>query len=254
MTMQGQIRQTMDTGVVPALALENVSLRLGGRAVLNDITLTADERRIGLVGRNGSGKTTLGRVIAGLAQPDAGAVRIHGVDTVRDRKAALRTVGILFQNPDHQIIFPTVDEEISFGLRQLGHDKTSATGEVARMLARFDKEHWTGAATHTLSQGQKQLLCLMAVLVMRPRFIVLDEPFSGLDIPTRMQLERYVATVDATILHITHDPAGVRSYDRVVWMEAGQICQNDDAARVLPLFEEQMAKWGTQDDLSDLHH
>ena len=75
-------------------------------------------------------------------------------------------------------------------------DRDAAARETSAILSRFGKSGWHGAATHSLSQGQKQLVCLMAVLAMRPRLIVLDEPYSGLDIPTRMQLVRYVDAVD----------------------------------------------------------
>jgi biotin transport system ATP-binding protein len=204
------------------------------------------------VGRNGSGKTTLARVIAGLVAPSSGTARIDGTDMARDRRAALCTVGIIFQNPDHQIIFPTVEEELSFGLVQMGRSRAEAAEEVRAMLDLFGKAHWAGAATHSLSQGQKQLVCLMAVLAMRPRVILLDEPYSGLDIPTRMQLERHVAGIDATVLQITHDPDTVRQFDRVLWIDGGTLRRDGPAAEVLPEFEAHMRMLGGRNDLSDL--
>ncbi|GGA19716.1 MAG: ABC transporter ATP-binding protein [Rhodobacteraceae bacterium] len=236
----------------PLLELAGVTVRLNGAEVLRDVSLRASDRRIAIVGRNGSGKTTLARVIAGLQPVDAGTATIGGSDMARDRKAALRAVGILFQNPDHQIIFPTVEEEISFGLLQLGQGRDAAREATREILARFGKSHWAEAATHALSQGQKQLVCLMSVLAMRPALIVLDEPYSGLDIPTRMQLMRHVDGVDATVVQITHDPASVRHYDRVVWIDEGRVRQDGPAAEVLAAFEQQMTAWGGADDLSDL--
>lgn len=82
------------------LHLDAVTVRLGGRLVLDRLSLSLTEPRIGVVGRNGSGKSTLLRLLAGLIAPDSGAVRVEGFDPARDRKAMLRTVGILFQNPD----------------------------------------------------------------------------------------------------------------------------------------------------------
>lgn len=240
------------TGKPPALVLRGVSVRLGGPAILHDISFDIRERRIGIVGRNGSGKTTLARVIAGLLAPDGGTAEIDGTDMAKDRKAALRTVGILFQNPDHQIIFPTVEEEISFGLVQMGRKRDAAALETREILQRFGKSHWAGAATHALSQGQKQLVCLMAVLAMRPAVIVLDEPYSGLDIPTRLQLMRFVDEVEASVIQITHDPDSVRHFERVIWVDRGRIREDGEAAGVLAEFEGQMRNWGEQDDLSDL--
>jgi biotin transport system ATP-binding protein len=246
------IRPTAGAVVAPELALQDVSVQLGDVDVLSDVSFRMRERRIGIVGRNGSGKTTLARVIAGLLPPSKGTARIDGDNMARDRKAALRAVGILFQNPDHQIIFPTVGEEIAFGLIQLGRSREEAARDTAHILARFGKTDLHGAATHALSQGQKQLVCLMAVLAMEPRLIVLDEPYSGLDIPTRMQLMRYVDAVQATVVLITHDPESVRHFERVIWLDRGAIRMDGPANEVLAAFERQMAAWGQDDDLSDL--
>ncbi len=232
--------------------IRDVSLALEGRQILQGITLQADAARIGIVGRNGSGKSTLARVIAGLQAPDSGNVRIHGVDVARDRRAAIRTVGILFQNPDHQIIFPTVDEEIAFGLGQLGQSKSEAADGVRAILDRFGKAHWASAAIHPLSQGQKQLVCLMSILAMRPALIVLDEPLSGLDIPTRMQLMRYLDGANAQLIHISHDPGVLAGYDRVLWIAGGRIAEDGAPGAVLAAFTSEMQRLGGLDDIADL--
>ncbi|MFD0860271.1 energy-coupling factor ABC transporter ATP-binding protein [Roseovarius aquimarinus] len=234
------------------LDMTDVSLTREGCAILRGISVRADEARIGVVGRNGSGKSTLARVIAGLELPDEGRVRLGGTDMARDRRAAIRTVGILFQNPDHQIIFPTVDEEIAFGLRQLGRTVAEAAEGVRAILARFGKAHWAGAAIHPLSQGQKQLVCLMSILAMRPQLIVLDEPLSGLDIPTRMQLMRYLESAEAQLIHISHDPDVLRDYERVLWIADGRIAQDGAAAPVLAAFTAEMERLGGMDDIADL--
>ena len=232
--------------------LRGIGVTLAGRAVLRDVTARLAEGRIGIVGRNGSGKTTLARVIAGLIVPDAGDARAFGIDMAQDRRAALKDVGIIFQNPDHQIIFPTVIEEIAFGLTQQGLRQPQAEAEAHQMLVRFGKAHWANAATHSLSQGQKQLLCLMSVLAMRPRVIVMDEPFSGLDIPTRLQLMRYLDGIAAQVVLVTHDPAQVRDFDRILWLEGGRLTADGPPAQVLPAFETQMLDWGGMDDLAHL--
>tara|TARA_R110002049_G_scaffold44333_3_gene129923 strand:- start:171749 stop:172483 length:735 start_codon:yes stop_codon:yes gene_type:complete len=242
----------MTSPTAPLISVEAVQYAPGGVDVLRDVSLQSDARRIGIVGRNGSGKTSLARVIAGLVAPDAGKVRLAGIDVARDRKAALGIVGILFQNPDHQIIFPTVEEEIGFGLRQLGQSKAEAARGVAAILARFDKGHWAQAAIHQLSQGQRQLVCLMAVLAMQPRVIILDEPFAGLDIPTAMHLARVLDGVEAVLIHITHDPAVLRGYDHVLWLEQGRVVEQGRPDSVLRAFSHRMQKLGADDDLSDL--
>lgn len=232
--------------------MRDVSLHVDGKTLLSQITVNANERRIGIVGRNGSGKTTLARVLAGLVPATEGSVKIAGIDVARDRKGALGRIGILFQNPDHQIIFPTVEEEIAFGLTQMGQSADEAAQGVAQILAQFDKSHWAKAAIHQLSQGQRQLVCLMSVLVMAPSVIILDEPFAGLDIPTTKQLARLLAGLDVTLVLITHDPDVLRDYDRVLWIDSGVIVQDDNPAPVLAAFEARMDHIGDSDDLSHL--
>lgn len=242
----------MSPPAAPLIALRDVSYLPDDKPVLSGITLETDAKRIGIVGRNGSGKTTLARMIAGLVAPDKGTVRICSADVARNRKAALAAVGILFQNPDHQIIFPTVEEEIAFGLTQMGKNTAEVKASVAAILQRFGKAHWAEAAIHQLSQGQRQLVCLMSVLAMEPRVIVLDEPFAGLDIPTTRQLARVLDSLDVCLVMITHDPAMLDGYDRVLWIDAGRIVQDGPAGPVLAAFTEQMTQLGGGDDLSDL--
>lgn len=235
-----------------AILVSDVSYAPGGTPILDAVTFRATENRIGIVGRNGSGKTTLARVMAGLIEPSAGRVTIAGVDVAKDRKSAVATVGILFQNPDHQIIFPTVEEEIGFGLLQSGQTRSAARDNTHDILARFGKEHWAKAAIHQMSQGQKQLVCLMSILVMKPEVILLDEPFSGLDIPTRLQLGRYLAQIETALVHISHDPASLAGYQRVIWLDRGKIVQDGAAQPTLAAFARRMAEIGGGDDISDL--
>ena len=230
--------------------LEGVSLAKGGRAIFEGLTLALSERRIGLVGRNGSGKSQLARLVCGLVLPDAGTVRVAGVDVGRDRRRAIDTVGILFQNPDHQIIFPTVAEEIAFGLGQLGEDKAGARSGALEMLSRFGCTDWADRPVHVLSQGQRHLVCLMAVLAMQPGLIVLDEPLSGLDIPTTRALTAYLDRLDQQIIHITHDPATLAGYSRILWLDQGKIALDGARDQVLPAYVAAME--GGHDDLADL--
>lgn len=243
------------TDPIPAashLRLDALGHELEGRVVLQDISVETRARRIGIVGRNGSGKSTLARLLAGLIAPTQGSLRINGCDLATDRKAALREVGILFQNPDHQIIFPTVLEEIAFGLRQQGASKRAAEAQAHETLTRFDKEGWRDAYVTTLSQGQKQLLCLMAVSAMAPKLLILDEPFSGLDIPTKAQLARYLGLYRGTLIQITHDPREVETYDEVLWLDQGRLRMHGAVGEVLPAYIEEMTRQGEADDIADL--
>lgn len=207
--------------------------------ILTGIDLHLSERRIGILGRNGSGKSTLLRLMAGLIAPTRGTVTVDGTDPA-DRRAALRSIGILFQNPDHQIIFPTVEEELAFGLRQMGHSAREAEAAVRATLAAEGRSPWAGRLVHTLSQGQKQYLCLLAILMMGPRTILLDEPFAALDLPSRIALRRRLAALPQRLITITHDPEAVMECDRVLWLEGGRIHDDGPPARIRPAFMAKM--------------
>ncbi len=223
----------------------------GDRLVLDLPDLRIPEKRVGIVGRNGSGKTTLMRVLAGLQAVDAGRVLVNGADVAGDRQAAIRAVGILFQNPDHQIIFPTVEEEISFGLQQLGQSGDKLVDNLCKTLARFGKEDWRERHIQTLSGGQRHLVCLMAVLAMKPGTILLDEPFAGLDIPVTRALKHAIDGLEEQVVMITHDAARLQDFDRVIWLEGGRIERDGTPAQVLPVYLEKMNREGT-DAIADL--
>ncbi len=239
---------------LPVIKLDRACVTLQGRKVLRDITLTLSEPRIGIIGRNGSGKTTLLRLIAGLIAPTTGQVRVGSLNPAQDRKAMLGQLGILFQNPDHQILFPTVREELGFGLRQMGLSASEADARVLQMLAAEGRSAWADAPCHHLSQGQRHYLCLMAVVLMGPQTLLLDEPLAGLDLPTQARLSRRFACLPQRLITISHDPASVRDCDRVIWLEGGAIRADGAPAPVLTAFEAEMERIGGADadtDLSD---
>lgn len=223
-----------------AITLRDVGYVREGRAVLSGISLDLSEGRIGVIGMNGAGKTQLLRLIAGLAAPDAGRVRLGAIDPARDRAAAIARIGILFQNPDHQIIFPTVDEELAFGLTEAGAAPDEAAARVSATLARFGRADWAGRHVQTLSQGQRHLLCLMAVLAMEPQWILLDEPFSALDLATTMRLHAILDDLPQRIIQVTHDLDALAGYDRVIWLDSGGVAADGRPDVVLPAYRTAM--------------
>lgn len=235
-----------------SILLDKAGYAVAGRQLLSDLTLHSTARHIGIVGRNGSGKSTLARLLAGLVAPDGGRVRIAGIDPFRDRRAAIDRIGILFQNPEHQLIFPRVDEEIAFGLRQQGLSRAEAAARTETALAGFDKLHWKDAIIATLSQGQKHLVCMIAVLAMRPELLILDEPYAGLDIPTRRQLARYLRRSGVRTCHISHEPADLAHCDEVFWLDHGRIVAQGPPDRLLAQFTTEMNRLGELDDIADL--
>ena len=170
------------------IEISSASVLYGKERVLENISLSIREKRVGFIGRNGSGKTTLLRILAGLQELKNGKVLIDGTEVAKERKAAIKKVVIIFQNPDHQIIFPTVGEELRFGLTQLGLKRNDADLKVIACLKKYDKIDWFERSISTLSQGQKHLVCLLSVLLMKPRVLLLDEPFTGIDVKTEDQI------------------------------------------------------------------
>ena len=236
------------------IVLTDASVLLGGRMVLSGLTLSLTEARIAILGRNGSGKTTLLRLIAGLVAPSGGSVRVDGIDPFTDRKGILSALGILFQNPDHQILFPTVEEELAFGLIQQGQARPAAQAQVQAALARDGRAHWAKLPVTALSQGQRHYLCLLAVLLMQPRTILLDEPLAGLDLPTQARLARRFAGLPQRLVTITHDPASLADADRVIWLEDGRIAADGPPGAVIPDYLDQMARIGASDADTDPSH
>lgn len=234
------------------VSLRDVEVRLGGTTLLAGITVELTEPRIAIVGRNGSGKSTLLRVIAGLLEASSGAVLVDGRDPFSDREAMIRQIGILFQNPDHQILFPTVAQELAFGLRQQGVSAGEAATRVLGFLEREGRRDWLQRPTHLLSQGQRQYLCLAAVLLMEPATILLDEPFSGLDLPTRSWLKRRLSALDQQTIIVTHDVDDIGGCDRVLWIEAGRIVADGAPTSVLGPYLARMAELGEADVCADV--
>ena len=250
MNMKSPAESSTTTGC--AIRLDQVCLEVEGKQVINQLSLETNARRLGVIGRNGSGKSTLSRLLSGLIDTTSGELEIAGFNPFKDRRAALREVGLLFQNPEHQIIFPTVLEEVIFGLRQLGQDKATAKHNALEVLSRFGKEHWQDVHCSALSQGQKHLVCLMSIVAMKPNLIILDEPFAGLDIPTKRQLQRYLDTFSGSLIHISHDPDDLQNYDQLLWLEAGQVEALGQSDEVMPRYLVAMHKLGESDDISDL--
>ncbi len=221
------------------ILFDDVTLRRGEREVLSALSLELGEPRIGLIGDNGSGKSSLARLLNGLLVPDSGRVRVHGLDSAADSAQLPRKVGFIFQNPDHQIIFPTVIEEVAFSLEQTGLPRRAAAAEARSALARHGRAHWADRPVHTLSEGEKQFLCIIAVLVMEPSVLVLDEPFSSLDLPTRLRLERLIATLPQQVVLIAHELDAFATYDRVIWLDRGRVAMDGAPAAVVAAYRAQ---------------
>lgn len=219
-----------------------VALSRDGRRVFDDLSLDLTQRRIGLVGDNGSGKSTLLRLANGLLRADAGDVVANGRRL--QGRALADGVGFVFQNPDHQIIFPTVGEEIAFGLTERGASAADARRAVDDLLMQHGCAGWAERAIHELSEGQKQLVCILAVIAPAPAILLLDEPFSSLDLPTRLSLSARLAQLPQQIVMASHDLDLLQNFDRVIWLDRGTVRADNAPAEVLPLYRAHAAARG----------
>ena len=152
--------------IEPKLVLNKISYETFGKVILENLTLSLGEKSIGIIGKNGSGKSTLAKILCGLIDPSSGELEVYTAGNIKSYPGL--DVGIVFQNPDHQIIFGTVEDEIGFGLKNLGYAKSEIKNKIAMTLQKFNKSSWIGLSTATLSHGQKQLLCIMSVFAMDP--------------------------------------------------------------------------------------
>lgn len=220
------------------ISFDHVSIERSGATIISDVSVVLPDQRVGIIGRNGSGKSTLVRSLNGLLSISAGSLVVHGVSSGEGAKKLARVTGFVFQNPDHQLIFPTALEELSFGLRQLGVGKADAKAQGLALLKEHGIAELAERPVHELSEGQKQLICILAVLIMEPKLVVLDEPFSSLDLRTRAALRRKLEKLDQQIIFVSHELDALRDYDKVLWIEDGRVKQLGAPVDVLAAYQE----------------
>ncbi|QLY33269.1 ABC transporter ATP-binding protein [Nocardia huaxiensis] len=205
------------------IELEAVSHRFAEREVLRDIDLTLTEDRIAVIGANGSGKSTFARLLNGLQVPTDGHVKVDGLDTRKQGKAVRRAVGFVFQDPDVQIVMPTVGEDVAFGLKHHGLSKSEAAERTTEVLAEFGLSEYRDHPAHLLSGGQKQLLAIAAVLAVKPKYMIFDEPTTLLDLRNKRRITRLLHELPQQLVVISHDLDLLTDFDRVLVIDHGRI-------------------------------
>jgi biotin transport system ATP-binding protein len=223
------------------IEFKNVSVERERRLVLTDLSLTLSEQRIGVVGPNGSGKSSLVRLVNGLLLPKTGQVSVNGLDTAREVGAVRRKVGFVFQNPDNQIVFPVVHEDIEFGLKLREPDPKRRTLRAQAALERLGVGHLTERSVHTLSGGERQLVALAAVLATEPEILVFDEPTTQLDLRLRNRFERHLAELPQPALVVSHDLSLMRQMNRVLVIDQGRLAFDGAPTEALDWYQEHCA-------------
>ena len=197
---------------------------------LDHINLTInDGEHVAVLGRNGCGKSTLAKHLNGLLLPTEGSVIVDGFDTKDEMHAldVLQRVGMVFQNPDNQLVATTVLEEVAFGPENLGLSRETIWERVNEALEMVQMSDFREAAPHHLSGGQKQRLAIAGIIAMRPQTIVFDEPTAMLDPDGRKEVISTMLRLNKeeglTIVNITHFMEEAVLADRVVVMDDGHI-------------------------------
>lgn len=184
---------------------------------------------VAVLGHNGSGKSTLAKHLNAILLPTGGKVYVDGIDTVDEEKLLdiRRTVGMVFQNPDNQIVANVVEEDVAFAPENLGLPPQEIRERVDLALKLVGMSQYATHAPHLLSGGQKQRIAIAGVLAMRPRCIVLDEPTAMLDPVGRKEVMATIQDLNTragvTVVLITHHMDEAAQADRLVVMSKGQI-------------------------------
>ena len=223
------------------IQFKNVYAKRDEQSVLSELNLSVGERRIGVIGSNGSGKSSLIRLLNGLLLPDSGQVLIDGLDTRYDVMAIRRKIGFVFQNPDNQIVFPVVHEDIEFGLKQRLADPAQRALKARETLERLNIAHLFARVTHSLSGGERQLVALAAVLATEPALLVFDEPTTQLDLRMRNRFESILRDLPQPAIVVSHDLALMQTMERVLVVGEGRLVFDGEPATAIDWYREHCA-------------
>ena len=210
----------------------------GVEALKNVSLVIKNGEFIAIMGQNGAGKTTLVKHFNGLLKPSKGTIRVDGVETTKTSVAALaRTVGFVFQNPDHQLFSETVEEEIVFALKNFGFEEEAIQKRVTWALNLLGLTQYRKTSPFMLSGGERKRVALASVLAWDPQILILDEPTIGQDYQQKEKLRQFIVQMQTqrkTVVIVTHDVEFVAECSpRVVLMKEGKIVADGEGKEIL---------------------
>ena len=190
---------------------------------------------VGVVGPNGGGKSTLVRLLNGLLRPESGSVRVSGHDPATEPFEVRKHLGVLFQNPENGLVAPFVEDDVAFGLENLGVPREEMRERVAQAIRAVGLEGYERREPHTLSGGEKQRVALAGLLAVEPEILVLDEPTSMLDAAGRREVLEHLEVLRSrkTVLHVTHHLEELLNADRVLVLNGGELVADESPERLL---------------------
>ena len=215
------------------IALDNVKVRYGVRVALTGVSTTLSERRIAIIGDNGSGKSTFARLLNGLIIPTVGRVSVLGLDTARDGAQVRRRVVFVFQNPESQLVMPTVAEDLAFGLKAHGVPAGERAARVEATLQQLGASALRDRACAELSGGEKQLVALAGALVLAPDILICDEPTAMLDLRRARTFMKVLAGLPQQVIVVTHHVDLLAGFERAILLAEGRVVEDGGAADVI---------------------
>ena len=225
-------------GGPPAVSCDNLVFSYPGSDLLALEGVSLELRvgeYVGVVGPNGGGKSTLLLLINGLLRTDSGNIRVGGLDPASEPYLVRRRVGMLFQNPENGLVAPFVEDDVAFGLENLGVERTEMRRRVREAIQAVGLEGYERREPHTLSGGEKQRVALAGLLALDPEVLLLDEPTSMLDAAGRAEvLDRLEALRGSrTVVHVTHHLDELLDADRVLVLNAGKLVADVSPERLV---------------------
>lgn len=212
------------------IKIKNVTYRYQkGKDILKDINIDIkDKETVIIMGKNGSGKSTLGKLVSGIIKPKEGKILIDDLDIAdkKNQEEMRKKIGIVFQNPENQIIFNNVQDEVSFALKDL--EKEEIDKRIKEALRRVHMEDKINEDLYELSLGQKQRIVISEVLAKQPKYIVFDEPTTMIDSKGKEKIHHIVEELKKdgyTILYITNMAEEILLADRVILIDNGRIVE-----------------------------
>lgn len=190
---------------------------------------------LGVVGPNGGGKSTLVRLLNGLLAADSGRVSVAGYDPSSEAREVRRRLGILFQSPDNGLVAPFVEDDVAFGLENLGVEREEMRRRVLGAIAGVGLAGYERREVSTLSGGEKQRVALAGLLAVEPEVLVLDEPTSMLDAPGRREILSHVRSLrgQKTVVHVTHHLDELLEADRILVLSGGHLVAESTPAALM---------------------
>lgn len=219
---------------MPEIIFDSAAVSYEGTPILEPLSLTLREQRIGVIGANGGGKSTLIRMINGLGEPSSGRVLVDGLDVAANGRLVRKKVGFVFSDAENQIVMPTVREDIAFSLRRHKMPRAEKQRRVEEMMDRFHLSDHADQSPHTLSGGQKQLLALAAVLIIEPEVVIADEPTTLLDLRNRILIKEVFRSLPQQLIVVSHDLDFLSDFDRVICIDDHRVAADGPPSEVIP--------------------